>query len=77
MVSKNLRKRDLDGWCVYNRREIQIEETLTGAHREETFLHELLHACLPENWAPNAEETMIRRLAPRLLDTLKGLGWMP
>jgi hypothetical protein len=77
IVRKPLCRRGRYGQCNYRTREIQIDSELVGDERAETFVHELLHACLPEDWAPTAEERMIERLAPRLLSALRGLGWVP
>jgi hypothetical protein len=45
----------------------------------DTFLHEVLHACLFEvdAWGAQTEERMIRRLTPRLLAVLRDIGWAP
>lgn len=68
-----LRARGLYGTCNYRRRVITIDREASAEERAETFLHELLHACLPERWSVRAEERMVRRLAPRLLSALRQL----
>ena len=63
------------GECSYDSREIRISRDLPVEERGEVLLHEILHACLPESWAPKTEERMVERLAPRLLDALRSLRW--
>lgn len=66
-----------DGMCGYSKRTIYIHPDLPKAEIAETFLHEVLHACLPETtWGARVEEKMVRRLAPRLLTALRGIGWV-
>lgn len=77
VVIKPLAHRGLEGQCDYSKREIQIDSGLPVVERAEVFLHEVLHACLPEPWPTKAEETMVRRLAPRLLDALRSVSWAP
>lgn len=77
VVTKRLVHRGLYGQCVYRTREIQICSTLTPDERQETFLHELMHACGGGDYAAKREETMVRRLSPRLLSALQGIGWAP
>lgn len=75
VVLKPMAKRGLHGLCNYRKREIIIDVELPLLEREETFLHEVMHACWPERW-PSTEEKMIRRLSPRLLDALKSARWI-
>jgi Zn-dependent peptidase ImmA (M78 family) len=77
VLFRPLSSKNLNGFCDYQRREIWIDSEMTQAEQEVTFLHELLHACLPERFPARAEETMVRRLAPRLLESLKGIEWAP
>lgn len=75
VVVKPLVHRGMSGQCVHRKREIQIERDLPADEVAETFLHELMHACLTEDVANRTEETLVARLAPRLLAALKGIGW--
>lgn len=78
VVLKPMAHRGLHGQCVYTTREIQVDSELPPDERTEVFLHELIHACLPETcWSPTAEERMVLRLSPRLLAALQGIGWAP
>lgn len=74
---KHLAHRGLDGICLPRTREIFIDICLTPEERAETFIHEVLHACLREPWSTATEERMVKRLAPRLLAALDGIGWVP
>lgn len=76
VVVKPLRRRNLAGQCVHRRREIQICESLDHEARAETFMHELLHACLHREPESTSEERFVRALSPRLLSTLRNLGWV-
>lgn len=77
VVRKPLAKRGLDGLCFPPpRREIQIERKLPEGLRTETFLHELMHACLTTRKNSPVEERMISQLAPRLLAALRSAGWI-
>ena len=65
------------GLCVYAERTIYITTDLDDRDAQETFLHELLHALLPEReflWSEKLEELVIHMLAPRLVTTLKDMG---
>lgn len=67
----------VEGLCEHGRRRISISKDLPERHHAEVFLHELLHACLPEMTpGPDAEEAMVLRLAPRLLRAMRSLGWV-
>jgi hypothetical protein len=74
VVFKPLASRGLDGLCLHRRREIQIDWHLTRPEQEETFLHELMHACLATGFTMKAEERFIRRLSPRLYEALEALS---
>jgi len=65
-----------NGECDYEARTITISEKLDKQDAEETFLHEVLHALIPEAsvWDETTEELVVSLMAPRLLATLKGLG---
>lgn len=77
VLQKDLSNKDYVGLCVHRRCEIQVDSNLTGEEKLETFLHEVLHACLREPFAERTEERMVLRLAPRLLAALKDIGWVP
>lgn len=69
-----LHKQRLYGKTVGATRTITIDSNLPPQLAEETFLHELMHACLwPEALPLDTEEHFIRLLSPRLLDVLKAL----
>ena len=76
VVRANLARRGLWGLCVHTKREIRLDSGLRGQELAETFLHEVLHACLPERFNAKTEEKMVFRLAPRLLGALQGIGWI-
>lgn len=65
---------DLVGQCDYTSREIRLDPVHPDL--EDTFLHELMHACLNNPPPHPMEERFIRKLTPPLLETLKGLGWV-
>lgn len=76
VVRRSLAAKGLAGRCVYRKNEIQIEEALPDSEVAEVFLHELMHACLPERFGSAVEERMVLNMAPRLLEALKGMGWV-
>ena len=76
VVLKPLFAKGFYGLCLRTAREIQIDDTITGDEREETFLHELMHACIRERVSDEAEERLVDRMAPRLLAALKSAGWI-
>lgn len=76
IVRKPLFRRGLMGQCIHRTRQIEICSTLTGTELEDTFLHELLHACAKGFFQEDIEETMVSRMTPTLLAALKGLGWV-
>lgn len=64
------------GLCDYSSRTISIREGLDREDFEETLLHELIHANLAEPLLdPDDEELLVSILSPRLVATLKQLGW--
>lgn len=74
VVRKKLVHRGLMGLCLYRKREIQVDSELPAVEAAETFLHEVLHACIAERWSSKAEERLVSRLAPRLLEALGSMG---
>lgn len=66
-------RRNLYGKCDYRKREIRIETELPRVEAEETYLHEVFHACLGERWTHQIDEPLNERLAARFLHTLKGM----
>lgn len=76
VILKPLNHRGLDGLCRPDVREIHIDSALVGDERAETFLHELMHACVREPVALRTEERLINRMAPRLLAALQSIGWV-
>lgn len=69
---KKLDTRRYRGMCYLNTRQIFIDSGLTRNEREETFVHELLHACWPEGVCGNRlEEAIIESLSRTLYDVLK------
>lgn len=76
VIRANLTRRGLLGLCVHTKLEIRLDTGLRGQELAETFLHEVLHACLPERFNVKTEEKMVLRIAPRLLGALKDIGWM-
>jgi hypothetical protein len=65
--------RGLAGLCDRERRTIWIDSRLGRAEREETVVHEVLHACLPESVGvmADAEEALVARLERPLTDILR------
>jgi hypothetical protein len=76
VLLKPLARRGLDGLCRPDVREIHIDESLTAEERDETFLHELMHACVREPVSLRVEERLVNRMAPRLLAALESAGWL-
>ena len=65
------------GHCDHDARVITVADRLDKQDAEETFIHELLHALIPEQecvWTEKQEELVVELLAPRLLATLKSMG---
>lgn len=77
VVLKPLARRGMLGQCLHAKREIQIDQDIPTTERQEVFLHEVIHACLPERWSMGREEKIVFRLSPRLLNALQGIGWAP
>jgi hypothetical protein len=75
VVRKPMLHRGLFGQCVPSLREIQICSWLTGDDLADTFLHEVLHACMGPGWKEEDEEAVVSRLAPKLLRVLDSIGW--
>lgn len=60
------------GLCIPGSKKIVISPNQTRNEREETFLHELIHACWPDDvCGPRMEENIVNKLAPVLLKALK------
>lgn len=74
-VTRKPLKKDF-GICIHSKRAILIDSEAPVFEQEETFFHELMHACFTERWSEKREERFIRRLSPRLLQALKGLRWV-
>lgn len=66
------------GECNYTKRVIYLDpdQLPNKDDLDDTFMHEVIHACLPEAWETEMEERLVEVLAPRLLETLRGLGWV-
>lgn len=63
---------DAVGLCIPSSRKIVLSPNGTRNEREETFLHELLHACWPDDaCGARLEEKIVGELAPVLLKALK------
>lgn len=75
VVRKPLFRRGLVGLCVHRKREIWICTAVPRSELREVFLHEVMHACLPEPFARRTEEAMVTRLAARLVRVLPRLRW--
>lgn len=72
IVSDSIDSYGAIGLCVYGDKEIFLSPNQTRNEMEETFLHELLHACWPDDeCSPKLEEKLISKLSPILLKTLK------
>lgn len=77
VLRKRLAHRGLDGLChLPPRREIHLARGLSPRDLEDTFLHELIHACLSSRWNARTEERLVTKLTPRLLAALKDAGWI-
>jgi hypothetical protein len=48
-----------NGLCIHQSREILIDPNLPRNEIEETFIHELLHACFPDGICSYKKEEMI------------------
>lgn len=59
------------GLCIYSTKRIVLSPDQSRNELEDTFLHEILHACFPNGIvADRTEEKIVRRLAPVLLRVL-------
>ena len=64
--------RQYNGMCVPDHKEILIDPKLPRNDLEETFIHELLHACFPaKTCSYNKEEEIVASLARVLTPVLK------
>lgn len=68
----DLRPDDLDGICLDSEALILIDASLTGCHRMEIEIHELLHA-----YDPTIPERRVRVLGRTLAKALWRLGYRP
>lgn len=59
------------GSCNYASSEIQLLSSLTKAKKEQTFIHELLHACYNEAGFDEQDEDVINRVGIVLYQVLK------
>lgn len=60
------------GLCKHSSKEIVISPDQTRNEMEETLLHEILHACFPNDvCSDRLEEKIVNKLAPALLHVLK------
>jgi hypothetical protein len=71
------------GRCIYERCAIYIDKTVGEGAREDTLLHELLHAVLFVSGAekvygadPKKDEALVAALTPVLHRLLKDLGFV-
>jgi len=69
------------GRCNHRERSIIIDPDQAADEMEDTFLHELLHACLGmelrEFIGAKREELIVEVLTGRLLSVLKQTKWKP
>lgn len=60
------------GLCIYDLQKILISPNQDRNEIEETFIHELLHACFPDNvCSPKLEEKIVKQLSITLTKTLR------
>ncbi|MGY6765698.1 hypothetical protein ACW73O_11745 [Faecalibacterium prausnitzii] len=62
---------DVMGTCLYQKSTIKIKSTLSDDKKEQTFVHELLHACFNEAGFNEQDEDMINRVGVMLYQVLK------
>ena len=67
---KKMRKDD--GRCIYAERKIIIDPRVRGKKAMEIWIHELLHACLPD-----LDEAAIDPTAENVVDVLWKQGYRP
>jgi hypothetical protein len=79
---KKLKGGDLNGSCHYEESKIYISKALDGEARDDTLLHELLHALMFVTGADKAyggdavkEEALVSALTPALHRVLVDLGF--
>jgi len=66
------RKHNAVGLCKYNAKEIILSPNQPRNELEETFMHEILHACWPEDeCSQKLEEKIIRKMSPVLFEFFK------
>lgn len=73
----------LHGWCDHETCNIYIDKTLSEPAREDTLLHELLHACIRvtsqhvalEAAGESLEEDLVKAVTPTLHRLLCDLGF--
>lgn len=59
------------GTCLYQKSTIKIKESLSDNKKEQTFVHELLHACFNEAGFQEQDEDLVNRLGVILHQVLK------
>lgn len=67
-VDKQLNTMGISNW-IYN--EIEIKEDMCEQRKEETFVHELLHAIFYEAGIEEQDEDMINRVSKVLYQVLR------
>jgi predicted metallopeptidase len=64
-------KHGLLGQVLYSITEIEIDNRLSKARKEQVFVHELLHACFYEAGYAEQEEDVVNRVSAVLYQVLK------
>ncbi|MEC1714749.1 hypothetical protein [Schinkia azotoformans] len=59
------------GTCLYHKSIIKLKEGLSNEKKEQTFVHELLHACFNEAGFSEQDEDVINRVGIVLYQVLK------
>jgi hypothetical protein len=59
------------GQINYNKGIIELDSSLCQSRKEQTFVHELLHACFREAGYEEQEEEMIDRVSTVLYQVIK------
>ncbi|POD46273.1 ImmA/IrrE family metallo-endopeptidase [Pseudomonas syringae pv. syringae] len=59
------------GSCIYQKSFIKLKESMSEHKKEQTFIHEVLHACFNEAGFQKQDEDMVNRLGIVLHQVLK------
>lgn len=70
-VDRFVENHNLQGQVIYHKGLIQIDKNMSDDKKEQTFVHEMLHACFNEAGYIEQDEDIINRVSIVLYQVLK------